>query len=137
MIQIPRAGQIALVDDDDLDRMIISRVLKMSNLDNQVVDFASGEALISELEQRDGSDLGLALILMDVNMAGMGGLDALAHIRNDMCLENLPPIFMLTSSESGTDMVKAEEIGAHGYLAKQSGIDNFVSVLNTQFENQT
>ncbi len=136
MIQIPRDGEIALVDDDDLDRMIMSRVLGISNLENTVIDYPSAESFIDDLATRNESGhIGLSLVLMDVNMPGMSGLEALEHIRSVLGLIDLPIIVMLTSSEAGADMEKATQLGAHGYLAKQSGIDKFVGVIDEEFVN--
>ena len=136
MIKIPVDGQIAVVDDDDLDRMITSRVLEISNLNNAVVEYSSAQGFIDDLKERsEREDIGLALVLIDINMPGMGGLEALEHIRSEIGHVELPVIVMLTSSEAGDDMNRAKELGAQDYLAKQSGIDKFVAAVNGKFAN--
>ena len=136
MIKIPVDGQIALVDDDELDRMITSRVLAISNLQNSIIEYSSAQGFIDDVTRRsERDDLGLALVLIYINMPGMGGLEALEHIRSEIGLERFPVIVMLTSSEAGTDMLRAKELGAQSYLAKQSGIDKFVAAVNDEFAN--
>jgi CheY-like chemotaxis protein len=138
MIAIPPDGRIALVDDDDLDRMVIDRVVKMSDLTNSTVEFGSGDSFIDYLtDVGDGGKAdGLSLVLMDINMPGMTGFEALAHIRNDLGLTDLPVVVMLTSSDAEADIRKAEELGAQAYLAKQAGLADFVAIMNDTFTNE-
>lgn len=136
MIAIPKTGQIALVDDDPIDRMIITRVIGLSHLENPVQEYDSGTKFIEALERLGDETTEVALVLMDINMPGMTGLEALAHIRNVSCLPDLPIIVMLTSSEAKADIAQAELLGAHGYLVKQSGLDAFVESINEALSNQ-
>ncbi len=136
MIVIPREGMIAIVDDDDIDRMIITRVLGLSHLQNPVSEFPSGTAFIEHLEGHVDGDAGIALVLMDINMPGMTGLEALTHVRTVSGLTDLPIVVMLTSSEAKSDIEQAEMRGAHGYLVKQSGLKEFVATINEALVNE-
>ena len=137
MITIPAGAQIAVVDDNELDRMIIARVLKMSELKNPITEFSSGTAFIEYLSQpvEDPGASRLSLVLMDINMPVMSGFETLTHIRTKMGLVDLPIVVMLTSSDAIADIAKAEELGAEAYLAKQSGLDKFVALFNETFTN--
>lgn len=137
MIAIPAGRPIALVDDDKLDRQIIERVVKMSQLDNPTIGFPSGKSFIDYLRQTDldGGPDGLSLVLLDINMPGMTGFEVLAQIRGDLGLFELPIVVMLTSSDATSDIRKAEELGAQAYLAKQSGLNKFVDLINATLTN--
>ena len=135
MIFVPQGALIALVDDDDVDRMIIRRVIGLSHLDNPVVEYSSGTSFVDQLQQ-DGDDPSVSLVLMDINMPGMTGLEALEHIRTVCRLPDLPIVVMLTSSEAKNDIERAAELGAHGYLVKETGIEPFVARINETFTNQ-
>ena len=137
MIVVPADGQIAVVDDSKLERMILSRVLEMSNLGNPVIEFASA---VSFLEEIDGlgeqSDPSLALVLMDINMPVMTGFEALTEIRVKRQLNDLKIAVMVSSSDAQSDIARAEELGADGCIAKQAGIEKFIAEVNANFANE-
>lgn len=134
MILIPADGQIAVVDDSKLERMILSRVLEMSNLANPVVEFPSAVSFLKEIDGR--SDLGLSLVLMDINMPVMTGFEALPQIRVERQIDGLKIAVMVTSSDARSDIAQAEELGADGCIAKQAGIEKFVAEINANFANE-
>ncbi|NNC42022.1 MAG: response regulator [Acidimicrobiales bacterium] len=136
MIVIPADGQIAVVDDSKVERMILSRVLEMSNLVNPVIEFSSAVSFLNEIDGREQSDLGLSLVLMDINMPVMTGFEALPQIRVERQMENLKIAIMVSSFEARSDISRAEELGADGYIAKQAGIDKFVAEINANFSNE-
>ncbi len=136
MIIVPTEGAIALVDDDEIDRMIISRVVGLSHLRNPVREYSSATALIRELEGPAADAPDIAVVLMDINMPGMTGLEALAHIRTESGLTDLPIVVMLTSSDAKADKERAERLGAHGYVVKQSGIEAFVATINETLSHE-
>ncbi len=134
MILVPTDGQIAVVDDSKLERMILSRVLEMSNLANPVVEFPSAVSFLEEIDGR--SDLGLSLVLMDINMPVMTGFEALPEIRVERQIDDLKIAVMVASSEARSDIAKAEQLGADGCIAKQAGIEKFVAEINANFTNE-
>ena len=136
MIAIPPGGRIAVVDDDDLDRMIIKRVVGLCELENPIVEFPSGASFIDHLVGANGvAATEFSLVLLDINMPGMTGFEALVHVRTELGLVDLPIVVMLTSSDAKSDIRRAEELGADAYLAKQSGVDKFVALFNETFTN--
>lgn len=137
MILVPSEGQIAVVDDNEIERMILRRVLNMSNLINPVVEFPSAVSFLQELDGRiELGDVGFALVLMDINMPVMTGLEALAKIRGRRSVEDLKISIMVASSEARSDMTAAENLGADSYVVKQAGIEKYVEEININFVNQ-
>lgn len=137
MIVVPADGQIAVVDDSKLERMILSRVLEMSNLINPVVEFSSAVSFLEAIDRRsEQSDLGLSLVLMDINMPIMTGFEALPEIRVERQIDDLKIAVMVTSPEAQSDIARAQELGADGYIAKQAGIEKFVAEINANFTNE-
>lgn len=136
MIVVPADEEIAVVDDDDLERMILTRVLEMSNLENPVVEYSSAISFLQELDGRsEGRDSALSLVLMDINMPAMTGFEALAKIRNELKIVDLKIAVMVTTSEAHSDIAKAEELGADICIAKQAGIVKLVAEINANFAN--
>ena len=137
MILVPADGQIAVVDDSKLERMILSRVLEMSNLANPVVEFPSAVSFLKEIDERSEQiDLGLSLVLMDINMPVMTGFEALPQIRVERQIDDLKIAVMVTSYEARADIAQAEKLGADGCIAKQAGIEKFVAEINANFTNE-
>ncbi len=126
---VPREGAIALVDDDEIDRMITRRVLASSGLENPVVEFSSATAFVQHLaDNADNPDISLALI--DINMPGMTGFEALPTIRATLEPSDLPILAMLTSSEAERDFTQARECGADLCMSKQAGFAKFVALID-------
>lgn len=136
VIHVPAKGSIAVLDDDEFDRTIITTVIERSHLENNVITFATGEDLLAHLDdvtERTASCP--TLVLLDVNMPGMTGFEVLAAIRSRHEFTEIPVVAMLTSSDAEADKTKARQLGANGYLAKQSGLAAFVDTVNQHFTN--
>ena len=104
------AGAILVVDDNELNRDALSCLLRLQQYE---VDVASdGEQALSLLASRS-----VDLVLLDVEMPGLSGLDVLTRIRatrNDTDL----PVIMVTARSHGPDIVEAFRLGANDYLTK-------------------
>lgn len=136
MRSLPSSRPILVVDDAEVDRAIIRRVLKRSNLRNDIVSVDGGPAALAFIRAAaDAGDDLPALALFDVNMPGMSGFDLLAELSADADVRRAFPIAMLTSSDSDVDQRTARELGADDYIIKQAGLAEFVDVINAAFEN--
>lgn len=126
---VPRQGAIALVDDDEIDRMITRRVLASSRLENPVVEFSSATEFVQHLAD-NADDVDISLALIDINMPGMTGFEAVPTIRATLDPSDLPILAMLTSSEAERDFTRARECGADLCLSKQAGFAKFVALID-------
>lgn len=136
MIGLPADRPIVLVDDTESDRFIMGIVLQKSSLANEVLTLESGRAAIDHMDAVSaGRHPVPALLLVDVNMPGVTGFDVLSYVRSQDDYRSLPIIAMLTSSDAEEDMVRASELGADDYLPKQSGLADFVDLVNQRFAN--
>jgi DNA-binding response OmpR family regulator len=98
---------ILIVDDDSAVRDIVQQVLTLEGF--AVFEAATGRAGVQAWEQYDPQ-----LIILDIVMPKMNGLEALAHIRQ----HSDTPVVMLTRKASEDDKVRAFELGADDYLSK-------------------
>lgn len=136
MITIPAEHTILVVDDDEIDRMIIERVLAKSSLVNERCFVENGQRAIEFLDDVTTRGAPLpGLALLDVNMPGPSGFDVLKHLQEHQAFEVLPIAIMLSSSDADEDRQRAAELGAASYLVKQSGIDAFVRTIDENFTN--
>ena len=70
-----------------------------------------------------------AVIILDLKMPKIDGLEALQQIRGDPRLRTLP-VVILTSSREEADLVRGYELGANAYVVKPVGFDEFISAIS-------
>ena len=102
---------VLAVDDDMINLKLLKSMLKKSGKVKEVIEAKNGSDAIGELKGRDDIDL----ILLDIIMPIMGGIDMLKVVRADDNLRQLP-IIVLTTDE--TKKAEALECGANGFLMK-------------------
>ena len=119
---------IVLIDDDDVDVMGVQRALQKLKVLNSVVrarDGVEGLALL-----RDPSAVQRPyIVLLDINMPRMNGLEMLAELRNDPQLSNAV-VFVLTTSKSDEDKTAAYSQHIAGYIVKNQVAEGFMHVMN-------
>jgi two-component system invasion response regulator UvrY len=111
--------RVVLVDDHAVVRMGFRMLLQASGAEFQVVSEASdGEALLRWLaEHRDGEGLPADVVVMDLSMPGLGGLETLKRLRaRDLGL----PVLVLSAHEDSAHPRRALSAGALGYVSKRS-----------------
>jgi adenylate cyclase len=106
----PRGGQILLVDDNRVNRLLLTR--HVSQLGHQVENAENGRMALQMLRQKS-----FDLLLLDIGMPEMDGFEVLAQLRSDPDLLGVPVI--VTSSLEGLEsVVRCIELGAEDYLSK-------------------
>jgi CheY-like chemotaxis protein len=106
---------IVLVDDSDEDVAAIRRALGRSHPDLVVEHLPTAEGLVARLGVTGGPRP--MLVLLDLNLPGVGGRDALKALRTRPDLADIP-LVMFSSSADRRDVDRAYADGAHGYLVK-------------------
>ena len=123
------AKPILLVDDDQIDTMTVVRALKELHVTNRIEQVENGEAALSYLN--DPAKDRPCLILLDLNMPVMGGIEFLRVVKgNGLNLKRIP-VVVLTTSAAEADMVKAYDSHANSYLVKPVDFPQFVELLDT------
>ncbi len=121
----PTALRVYLVEDDPDHVMIISRAIRESGQQTEIDTADDGEVALATLRASESPP---DLILLDINMPGMSGIDVLAAVKADPRLARVP-VVMLTSSELPADVARAYELGASGYISKPSYLHDVRAVL--------
>ena len=123
------ALNILLVDDDEIDVMTVKRAFSKANIANKLFIATDGiEAL--ELLRSDGVPAERRLMLLDLNMPRMSGIELLREIRADPALQALTVIVLTTSNED-RDRVEAYRLNVAGYLLKPVTFHAFAEVMVT------
>lgn len=121
-----------MVDDSDLDLKIAQRCFAKSRIKNKFVPLMSAASLYLYLEEvRHKKFRFPALILLDINMPGIGGHEALQKIRSDEHFKFLPFIAMFSHSSLEADREKAMSIGANGYHVKPISSLEYIDFFNS------
>jgi two-component system, response regulator len=119
-------GVILLVEDNPDDVVFTLRALKSNNIRNEVVVAPDGEEALRRLLPDDGAaPLRPALILLDVKLPKVGGLEVLERIRADPDTRTLPVVVLTTSNEE-RDIVASYQLGANSYVRKPVVFGEFV-----------
>ncbi len=122
---------ILLVDDDDVDAKAVQRSLKKLKIANpyyrvrngkEAVDFLKGENGMTSLDKP-------YIILLDLNMPDMGGIEFLEVIRDDPIVKDAI-VFVLTTSSSDEDRIAAYKKNIAGYIVKSGIDDSFLKVID-------
>lgn len=124
-----RRLNILLIEDDDLDVMNVKRAFTKNNVMNPLYVASDGEEGLRML--RDGSvPSERRLILLDLNMPRMGGIEFLRVIREDPNLKSLT-VVVLTTSDEERDKVEAYGLNVAGYILKPVTLAAFVEIMAT------
>jgi CheY-like chemotaxis protein len=115
-----------LIEDDDIDVMSIKRAFRELNIPNPLINKQNGEDAIDYLTT-PGAELP-ALILLDLNMPRMNGIEFLVSLKKQERLK-LIPVVMLTTSSNRADIDKCFENQAAGYMVKPIDFNEFKKII--------
>ena len=128
---------ILLAEDSPADAEMAIDALRDANLANPIVHVEDGVEALDYLLQRGahaGREDGLpAVLLLDIKMPRMDGLEVLKHIRSHDKLKKLP-VVILSSSREESDLIRSWDLGVNAYVVKPVDVDQFfraVKMLGT------
>jgi CheY-like chemotaxis protein len=116
---------ILLVEDNASDEELTLRALKKSHIANKVIVARDGAAALEHL--RGSAELP-QVVLLDLNLPKIGGLDVLRAIRSDERTKLLPVVIM-TSSKEDRDLISGYELGANSYVVKPVDFTQFAEAV--------
>jgi len=123
--------EILLVEDNPLDAELSMRGLQSAKLFNRIVWLKDGQEALDYVyrrghyAQREAGDPGL--ILLDLKMPRVDGLEVLATLKSDVDTKKIP-IVVMTSSQEEKDVVKSYDLGANSYVVKPVNFEDLVDV---------
>lgn len=125
--------EILLVEDNPNDAEMALRAFKKSNFSNKIVHVQDGEEALDFIYCRGqyGNANGKnspKLILLDLKLPKVGGLEVLKIVKNDPTTKIIP-VVVLTSSKEEKDMVESYQLGVNSYLVKPVNFEKFVESI--------
>jgi CheY-like chemotaxis protein len=127
-----KAVTIMLVEDDPGDQKLIKMSLNNQHITNTPIVKDSAEDALEYLQEckTNGNALRPDLILLDLNMAGMGGREFLRLVKSDPDLEIIP-VIVLTTSDADKDILTSFKLQAAGYIKKPVAMAEFQEIIKT------
>jgi len=123
---------ILLVEDDKADQKLIKKSLTRQKLANEILTAETAEQALDYLSHDSEDDNERPrpdLILLDLNMPGMGGKEFLRIIKADDRLDTIP-VVILTTSDSERDILESYKLHASGYIKKPVNLRGFQQVMS-------
>jgi CheY-like chemotaxis protein len=122
--------KIILAEDDKDDQEFFLEALNAANISSEVTMVENGEELLSTL--RDPDEPNPDIVFIDINMPVKGGKEALAEIKSDQKLKDIPAVMLSTSSHPN-DIEETFSKGANLYVQKPSSFTGFILILKKVF----
>ena len=119
---------ILLIEDDQVDAMTVKRALKEIHVTNHLDIVGNGEEALWFLRNPENEKPGI--ILLDLNMPKMNGIEFLKIAKRDETLKRIP-VVVLTTSKAEQDKVDSFNFGVAGYMIKPVDYQKFVEVVKT------
>ena len=119
--------EILLVEDNPDDAALTIRALKKNNLTNHLLHLQDGEEALSFLFSENQP--APRLILLDLKMPKVDGIDVLRKIKGD-AEKKIIPVVVLTSSKEECDIIESYRLGVNAYIVKPVDFEKFVTAVS-------
>jgi CheY-like chemotaxis protein len=119
---------ILLAEDDRVDAMTVERALMDLNVTNRLIQVINGEEALEHL--RGEGNQQPCVILLDLNMPKINGIDFLKIIKADDALKQIP-VVVLTTSKDKQDKIDSFKLSVAGYIVKPTDYKKFVEAMRT------
>lgn len=127
-----KPATILLVEDDPGDQKLIKLSLERQKISNDVFVVETGEEALDYLSRSKAGDSEcppIDLILLDLNMPGIGGKEFLRRVKENDQLGTIP-VVILTTSSSEQDILESYKLHAAGYIKKPVSLEGFQKVIH-------
>jgi CheY-like chemotaxis protein len=129
-----REIKILLVEDNEVDAAVTIRLLNLNRLNKDLVLATNSQDALEALQRRNREGNSPNLILLDINLPDISGIDLLTRIKEDEIFRKIP-VVILTGSNEDQDIQKSYDLGASSYLVKPISNDAMKQVIKKLFSS--
>jgi CheY-like chemotaxis protein len=121
-----------MIEDDEGHARLIERNIRRSGVNNEIVAFTNGTAALNYLFGRDGHNHDrngeALLILLDLNLPDMTGIEILRQVKEDKYLR-CAPVVVLTTTDDSQEIKRCYELGCNVYITKPVNYESFANAI--------
>ncbi|OAD46047.1 response regulator [Polaribacter atrinae] len=119
--------KVLLIEDNLIEIMKMKRTLSLLKLDHTMQEAKNGEIALEFLQDKSNFP---DLILLDLNMPKMSGIEFLSILKKDENIQHIPTV-ILTTSDNQKDLEECYKLGVSGYILKPLKYDDYVKKIET------
>ena len=127
-----KAVTIVMIEDDEGHARLIEKNIRRAGVNNELVSFQDGTTALAYLLGGDGSgDVSIKrqlLILLDLNLPDMSGIDILARVKENDHLKR-SPVVILTTTDDSREIQRCYDLGANVYITKPVDYEGFANAI--------
>ena len=132
MSQNEKPVTIVMIEDDEGHARLIEKNIRRAGVNNEIMAFADGASALDYLLGADGSGLVSAhrplLVLLDLNLPDMTGIDVLTKIKGNTHLKR-SPVVVLTTTDDSREIQHCYDLGANVYITKPVNYEGFSNAI--------
>ncbi|SHJ42108.1 Response regulator receiver domain-containing protein [Aureimonas altamirensis DSM 21988] len=132
MSRTAKPVQIVMIEDDEGHARLIEKNIRRAGVNNEILPFGNGTDALSFLFGADGSGEDSAgrhlLILLDLNLPDMGGVDILEKVKANPHTK-LSPVIVLTTTDDSREIQRCYDLGANVYITKPVDYEGFANAI--------
>lgn len=132
MNQNARPVRIVMIEDDDGHARLIEKNIRRAGVNNEILPFTNGTEALAYLLGEDGSGLVSAgrqlLILLDLNLPDMTGIDILEKLKSNQHTRR-SPVVVLTTTDDAREIQRCYDLGANVYITKPVNYEGFANAI--------
>jgi CheY-like chemotaxis protein len=121
--------KIVMIEDDEGHARLIEKNIRRAGVSNEIVPFTNGTDALAYLFGADTPEKGShLLVLLDLNLPDMTGIDILEKIKSDAATKRLP-VVVLTTTDDAREIQRCYDLGANVYITKPVDYDGFANAI--------
>ncbi len=132
MSESPKAVTIVLIEDDEGHARLIEKNIRRAGVNNEILPFTDGSSAVAYLLGPSGDGMVSAgrqlLVLLDLNLPDMSGVDILNKIKTNTHLKR-SPVVVLTTTDDSREIQRCYDLGANVYITKPVNYENFANAI--------
>jgi CheY-like chemotaxis protein len=128
----PQAITIVMVEDDEGHARLIEKNIRRAGVNNEIIPFTDGTSALEYMLGADGSGEASArrhlLVLLDLNLPDMTGVDILAKVKANRHTRR-SPVVILTTTDDQREIQRCYDLGANVYITKPVNYESFANAI--------